>query len=70
MMIIDSLLKIKCFSLWRGAGEPLSFCLSPRLHAKISRQDHPGAAVANLVDQWHLRFVPFQACVSLCLARH
>ena len=26
MLIIDSLLKFKCFSLWRGAGEPLSFC--------------------------------------------
>jgi len=28
MLIIDSLLKIKVFSLWRGAGEPLSFWVS------------------------------------------
>jgi hypothetical protein len=26
MLIIDSLLQFNCFSLWRGAGEPLSFC--------------------------------------------
>jgi hypothetical protein len=25
MIIIDSLLKFNFFSLWRGAGEPLSF---------------------------------------------
>ena len=25
MLIIDSLLKFNLFSLWRGAGEPLSF---------------------------------------------
>ena len=26
MLIIDSLLNFNFFSLWRGAGEPLSFC--------------------------------------------
>ena len=35
MLIIDSLLKFNLFSLWRGAGEPLSF-LDRQAHAAMA----------------------------------